>query len=164
MPATDTRLPKLLKKGGYATGLFGKWHLGYKPEFGPNAHGFDEFFGFLAADLDFYAHKDANGDPGLYENTKLVEEKGYLTDLITDRSLAFLKKHAAKPFFLENRFYNAPHWPFQVPGKPDDVRDSTRAYGSENGTSRGLRRQNGGTPRFRVSGTCSPNSIGLDLD
>jgi arylsulfatase A-like enzyme len=132
LPATDSSLPRLLKKGGYATGLFGKWHLGYKPEFGPNAHGFNEFFGFLAADLDYYAHKDASGDPGLYENTKLVEEKGYLTDLITDRALAFLKKHASGPFFLEVA-YNAPHWPFQVPGRADDVRNK-KTYGLENGT------------------------------
>jgi arylsulfatase A-like enzyme len=132
LPATEASLPKVLKKSGYATGLFGKWHLGYKPEFGPNAHGFDEFFGFLAADLDYYAHTDANGDPGLYENTKLVAQKGYLTDLITDRSLAFLKKHATEPFFLEVA-YNAPHWPFQVPGTPNDVRN-LRTYGPENGT------------------------------
>jgi arylsulfatase A-like enzyme len=132
LPVTDASLPRLLKKNDYATGLFGKWHLGYKPEFAPNAHGFDEFFGFLAADLDYYAHKDANGDPGLYENTKLIDEKGYLTDLITEHSLAFLKKHAAGPFFLEVA-YNAPHWPFQVPGKPDDVRD-IKTYGPETGT------------------------------
>ena len=101
LAVSDASLPKLLKKNGYATGLFGKWHLGYKPQFGPNAHGFDTFFGFLAADLDYYSHRDALGDPGLYEDTKLVQEKGYLTDLITERSLAFLKKHADGPFFLE---------------------------------------------------------------
>ena len=37
-----------MKNAGYATGLVGKWHLGYKPEFSPNAHGFDYFFGFLS--------------------------------------------------------------------------------------------------------------------
>jgi arylsulfatase A-like enzyme len=125
-------LPGRLRKAGYATGLFGKWHLGYKPEFAPNAHGFDEFFGFLAADLDYYSHRDALGDPGLYENTKLVRKKGYLTDLITERSLAFLKKNARRPFFLEVT-YNAPHWPFQVPGKPDDIR-TLKTYGPETGT------------------------------
>jgi arylsulfatase A-like enzyme len=132
LTVTETSLARLLKKAGYATGLFGKWHLGYKETFGPNAHGFDEFFGFLAADLDYYSHKDANGDPGLYENTRPVEQKGYLTDLITERSLAFLKKNARRPFFLEVA-YNAPHWPFQVPDKPDDVR-TTKNYGPETGT------------------------------
>jgi arylsulfatase A-like enzyme len=132
LSAKNPSLAGLLKKQGYATALFGKWHLGYKPEFGPNAHGFDEFFGFLAADLDYYAHTDANGDPGLYENTKLVETKGYLTDLITERSLAFLKKIKKGPFFLEVA-YNAPHWPFQPPDKPDDRR-TARTYGPETGT------------------------------
>ncbi len=112
--------------------MFGKWHLGYKPEFGPNAHGFDQFFGFLAADLDYYAHKDANGDPGLYENTSLVAEKGYLTDLITEHSVAFLEKNAQGPFFLEVA-YNAPHWPFQPPDTPDDKR-TAKTYGPETGT------------------------------
>src|SRR5262249_32839973 len=46
LPATGRSLPQLLKNNGYATGLVGKWHLGYKPEFSPNAHGFDSFFGF----------------------------------------------------------------------------------------------------------------------
>jgi arylsulfatase A-like enzyme len=132
LPVTRSSLPARLKKAGYATALFGKWHLGYRPEFAPNAHGFDQFFGFLAADLDYYSHRDANGDPGLYENTKLVEKNGYLTDLITERSLAFLRENARRPFFLEVA-YNAPHWPFQVPGKPDDFRN-LRTYGPETGT------------------------------
>jgi arylsulfatase A-like enzyme len=132
LAVSATGLPGLLKRAGYATGLFGKWHLGYKADFAPNAHGFDEFFGFLAADLDYYSHKDANGDPGLYEDTRLVERKGYLTDLITERSLAFLKKTDRRPFFLEVA-YNAPHWPFQVPAKPDDLR-TTKNYGPETGT------------------------------
>src|SRR5262245_48836405 len=42
---TGRSLPQLLKNSGYATVLFGKWHLGYLPEFQPNAHGFDQFFG-----------------------------------------------------------------------------------------------------------------------
>ena len=40
----EVGLARLLKNQGYVTGAFGKWHLGYKPEFGPNAHGFDQFF------------------------------------------------------------------------------------------------------------------------
>jgi arylsulfatase A-like enzyme len=132
LPAAETSVARLLKQHGYATGLFGKWHLGYKAEFGPNAHGFDEFFGFLAADLDYYAHTDANGDAGLYENTKPVAVNGYLTDLITERALAFLKKNGHRPFFLEVA-YNAPHWPFQPPDRPDDRR-TAKTYGPETGT------------------------------
>ncbi len=132
LPADGKSLPALMKKRGYATALYGKWHLGYKPEFAPNAHGFDDFFGFLAADLDYFAHTDANGDPGLYANTKLVEEKGYLTDLITDHALAFMRRQGGKPFFLEVA-YNAPHWPWQAPDRPDDRR-TTKTYGPEIGT------------------------------
>jgi arylsulfatase A len=132
LPAGPGSLPLLLKKAGYATGLQGKWHLGYREAFGPNAHGFDDFFGFLAADLDYYSHKDANGDAGLYANTKLVQSKGYLTDLITDRALDFLKRNADKPWFAEVA-YNAPHWPFQTPGHPEDER-TAKTYGPETGT------------------------------
>lgn len=48
LPVTGTSLPALLRANGYATGLVGKWHLGWRPEFGPNAHGFDEFYGLLS--------------------------------------------------------------------------------------------------------------------
>ncbi len=82
LPATGTTLPALLKKNGYATGLIGKWHLGFKPEFGPNAHGFDEFFGFRSGAVGYYSHKRGDGIPDLYENTTPVESQGYLTSLL----------------------------------------------------------------------------------
>jgi arylsulfatase A-like enzyme len=55
-----------------------------------------------------------------------------LTDLITERSLAFLKQKRDKPFFLEVA-YNAPHWPFQAPDRPADRR-TLRTYGPDVGT------------------------------
>ncbi|MBA3949769.1 MAG: sulfatase-like hydrolase/transferase, partial [Acidobacteria bacterium] len=116
LPPSDTSLPRMLKAGGYATGLIGKWHLGFTPAFGPNAHGFDEFFGFLAGAVDFYSHRRGDGAPDLYENTTPVRAPGYLTDEITDRSVAFLERHATGPFFLEVA-YNAPHWSFQPPDR-----------------------------------------------
>lgn len=125
-------IARALKSAGYATALFGKWHLGYRREFGPLAHGFDRFFGIVAADADYYSHKDALGDPGLYDGDRLVEQPGYLTDLITDRAVAFLKQRHDRPFFLEVA-YTAPHWPFQPPDRPDDVRNPSN-YGLEHGT------------------------------
>lgn len=127
----ETILASRLKGYGYATGVFGKWHLGYKAEYSPNAHGFDEFFGFLGSDLDYYGHQDGGGTPGLYENTELVNRSGYLTDLITDRAVSFIEKHQQAPFFLYVP-YNAPHWPFQPPNRPQDVRDRN-TYGPING-------------------------------
>src|SRR6185503_2237456 len=55
LPATEETLPRILKNAGYATALIGKWHLGFKPEFGPNRHGFDEFFGFRSGAIDYYS-------------------------------------------------------------------------------------------------------------
>ena len=127
LPVEEVSLARMLKREGYATALFGKWHLGYKPEFGPIAHGFDEFFGLLSADVDHYSHREISGEPDLYEGDRPVEKTGYMTDLITRRSLAFVEKNADKPFFLEVA-YNAVHWPFQPPDRPDDVRDLKTWY------------------------------------
>src|SRR6266545_7994166 len=109
LPALGTSLPALLKTNGYATGLVGKWHLGFKPEFGPNAHGFDEFFGFLSGAVDFYTHRRGDGMRDLFDNTTPVEAPGYLTDEITHRAVSFIDQRAADPFFLEIA-YNAVHW------------------------------------------------------
>jgi arylsulfatase A-like enzyme len=117
LPATGATLPALLKKNGYATGLIGKWHLGLKPEFGPNAHGFDEFFGFLSAAVGYYSHRSGDSKPDLYENTTPVKVAGYLTDEITRRAVSFVDRHSTGPFFLEVA-YNAVHWPFEVPDLP----------------------------------------------
>src|SRR5687768_5513431 len=117
LPATGRSLPQLLKNNGYATGLVGKWHLGYKPEFSPNAHGFDYFFGFKSGYIDYYQHTDGAGMPDLFENATPVQVAGYSTDLITDRSVTFIQQNAERPVFLEVA-YNAAHWPYQVPDKP----------------------------------------------
>jgi arylsulfatase A-like enzyme len=116
LPATGTSLPALLKANGYATGLVGKWHLGWKPEFGPISHGFDEFYGFLSGAHDYYT-RTADGPPDLYENTTPIEPAGYLTDEITRRGVSFITRHADGRFFLEVA-YNAVHWPFEPPDRP----------------------------------------------
>jgi len=117
LPVTGRSLPQLLKNNGYATGLVGKWHLGYKTEVSPNAHGFDYFFGFKSGLVDYYQHTDQSGAHDLYENDTPTHVDGYMTDLITERSVKFIEGHASAPFFLEVT-YNAAHWPFQVPDKP----------------------------------------------
>ncbi len=114
LPATGRSLPQLLKNAGYATGLVGKWHLGFKPEFQPNRHGFDYFWGYLAGYLDWYAHVRGDGQPDLWENTTAVQHQGYLGHELTRRAVTFIGDHASHPFFLEVS-YGAPHWPFQSP-------------------------------------------------
>lgn len=114
-----------LKKEGYATGICGKWHLGLKQECRPNANGFDEFSGFLAGCLDYYSHifyygmADGGKNPthDLWENENEVYANGeYLTERITEKSVDFIRRHKAEPFFLFVS-YNAPHYPMHVPEK-----------------------------------------------
>jgi arylsulfatase A-like enzyme len=105
-------IASLLKANGYATSLVGKWHLGFRPEWGPNAHGFDEFFGILAGAGDYHLHKTGMGQPDLYENLRPVERKGYLTDLLTERAVEYIARRRTAPFYL-SLHYTAPHWPWQ---------------------------------------------------
>jgi arylsulfatase A len=123
--ATGRTLPQLVKNNGYRTGLVGKWHLGYKPEFSPNAHGFDYFFGFKSGLIDYYQHTDSNGEHDLFENGEPTHVSGYSTDLFTERSVQFIEQNARQPFFLEIT-YNAAHWPFQVPDHPSVAPNNAR--------------------------------------
>ncbi len=121
LPVEETSIARMLKNKGYATALMGKWHLGYKPEFSPNAHGFDDFFGILSGNVDHYSHKENNGEHDLREQDKETFVEGYLTDHLARRSVEFIKRQKDKPFFLYLAF-NAVHWPFQRPNRPDTVR------------------------------------------
>jgi arylsulfatase A-like enzyme len=128
---TGTSLPQLLKNNGYLTALVGKWHLGWKSELSPNAHGFDYFFGFKSAFVDYYQHTAGGGAPlvaDLFENERAVDVPGYMTDLITDRSVRVIEENAKRPFFLDVS-YNAVHWPYQRPDSPSVARDNARHIG-----------------------------------
>jgi arylsulfatase A-like enzyme len=128
LPVTGRSLPQLLKNNGYATALVGKWHLGWKNEFSPGAHGFDYFFGFKSGYVDYYQHTAGADSPltaDLFENDRPVEVEGYLTDLITERSVQFIEQNAGQPFFIDVS-YNAAHWPYQVPDQPSAARDDAR--------------------------------------
>jgi arylsulfatase A-like enzyme len=114
-------LPQLLRdRGGYVTGIVGKWHLGYGDAVSPTRKGFDEFFGFRGGKIDFFKHTDAaqkdgtkDGKHDLWEGERRVPRKGYTTDLFTGRARQFIRDHAPrsaeKPFFLYLA-YNAPHY------------------------------------------------------
>jgi arylsulfatase A-like enzyme len=119
LPVADSVLARQLRAAGYATAISGKWHLGYEPKFLPNAHGFDSSFGPLGGATDYFFHTEPGGEPMLYEDGRPVRRDGYLTDLLTDAGVAFLRRAKDKPFFLYLP-YNAPHSPFQGPNdRPD---------------------------------------------
>ncbi|MBI5760568.1 MAG: sulfatase-like hydrolase/transferase [Planctomycetales bacterium] len=117
LPTSVPTLPKMLKAAGYATGAFGKWHLGYKDEFNPTKHGFDEYFGELLGHCDYYTHSYYDGTYALRDGLEPVKVEGYLTDLINRRAVEFVRKHASEPFFLYVP-HLAVHSPYQPPGRP----------------------------------------------
>ncbi|QHW33468.1 sulfatase-like hydrolase/transferase [Paenibacillus rhizovicinus] len=132
LPLEQKTIASVLKPEGYRTGLFGKWHLGVTPEQSPNAHGFDEFFGFLAGCVDYYSHifyweqrGGVNPVHDLWHNDREVWSNGeYLTELITAKTVAFIEAgreleqgdEQEQPFFAYAA-YNAPHYPMHAPQK-----------------------------------------------
>ena len=117
MPANHPTVASLLKRSGYDTALIGKWHLGLKPEYGPNRYGYDEFFGILAGATDYFTHarQDVSGlTHDLYENGEPIEREGYLTDLLTERAVGYLGRRHDRPFYL-SLHYTAPHSPWEGP-------------------------------------------------
>jgi arylsulfatase A-like enzyme len=117
LPAEQVTIAELLKQAGYATGCVGKWHLGYQPEHNPTRHGFDEYFGVLLGHADYYRYNYFDGTYCLRDGLEPVKAEGYLTDLLSERAVQFVRKHANEPFFLYVP-YNAVHSPFQPPDRP----------------------------------------------
>lgn len=118
LPPEHPTLPSLLRDAGYRTALMGKWHLGYPPAFGPLRSGYDEFFGPMSGGVDYFTHCSSTGQHDLYLGDAEQQEGGYLTDLITDHGLDFVRRMAegarsGTPFFL-SLHYTAPHWPWET--------------------------------------------------
>jgi arylsulfatase A-like enzyme len=116
-------LPSLLRDAGYATALFGKWHLGYPPHFGPLKSGYEQHFGPLSGGVDYFSHLDNSGNHDLYDQGEEVHRQGYLTDLVSDRAVDFIQQREAAQPFLMSVHYTAPHWPWET---RDDAAESQR--------------------------------------
>lgn len=110
MDPNETTIAEILKKHGYATGCFGKWHNGAYFRNHPNRQGFDEFFGFMMGHLGYYYNAIYN------HNDEAVATEGYSTDFFTQQAIGFIEQNKNKPFFCYIP-YNVPHSPFQVPEK-----------------------------------------------
>jgi arylsulfatase A-like enzyme len=100
----DTTIAQILKKAGYATGLFGKWGLGEEGTVGvPNKKGFDEFFGYLhQLHAQFYYPEFLWDNQTKYQlpANRDGQRGQYSHDLIMERASAFIGKHYTQPFFL----------------------------------------------------------------
>ena len=105
----EITVAQLLKKAGYRTGLFGKWHLGKYHGYQPQQRGFDEFLGHYHGHIERYDFPDQ-----LSHNGVLVKARGYVSELFTDAAMDFIeatKKKTKAPFFCALTF-NAPHSPW----------------------------------------------------
>lgn len=126
LPPEHPTTPSLLQRSGYKTALFGKWHLGTPPHFGPRLSGYDEFFGCHSGGLDYFAHTDVRGKHDLWENDAPCQAEGYFTDLISSRAVDFIEQQHSEntPFFISVH-YTAPHWPWLT---RDDREESKRTF------------------------------------
>jgi len=134
MPPSEILLSEILKARGYATGIFGKWHLGAGDHAIPSNRGFTTQYGFYEAyslymadtshaDIINQRHTDfsdpfiwgkgRSGTCAIRLNNEVIDEQYYLTDRIAEEANAFIRTHAEEPFFLYVPFL-APHTPFQA--------------------------------------------------
>jgi arylsulfatase A-like enzyme len=104
----EVTLAEALRAAGYATGLFGKWHLGDGPGLQPQDQGFDESLTFVGPAMRQYF------DPTLVHNGRPAPFKGYCMDLFTDHAIDFVRRRRDGPFLLYLPA-NLIHTPLQVP-------------------------------------------------
>lgn len=98
-------LPEILKKRGYATAIYGKWHLGTLPVFHPGRNGFDDWVGIPYSNDNGPLHPIVKGIPGLplFENDRVIAtdpDQSQFTKLFTDRAVKFIETNKDRPFFL----------------------------------------------------------------
>lgn len=132
LPLDEDTLPAMLKRAGYATGIFGKWHLGhFSPEYLPTRRGFDRQYGHYNGAIDYFEHT-RDGGFDWHSDDKVNRDKGYSTDLIGEQAVKFVTANAGKrPFFCYVPF-NAVHAPHQAPPKYlamyPDLKGNRRTY------------------------------------
>lgn len=117
MDASVETLAEVFRDAGYTTGIFGKWHLGYRTDFSPIVQGFEVFKGFVAGNVDYHSHLDNELVFDWWNDTTLQDDPGYTTDLITGYAVDFLQTNHDRPFVLYVP-YAAPHDPYQGRNDP----------------------------------------------
>jgi len=144
MSAAERTFADELQDSGYATGMVGKWHLGYKGPHHPMQRGFDEYFGVLAGG-SIFIDPDTPGVESMGQISKTRQSRrsirrgygpvtvdDYLTDVFTNEAVDFIERHQDEPFFLYLS-HTTPHTPLQATQKYLDryrhIEDSgTRIY------------------------------------
>jgi len=118
LPQEETTIAEALKTKGYATGIIGKWHLGHLPQYAPDKHGFDYFFGLPYSNDMLHTRNKTYPPLPVIRNTEVIEEdpdQTQLTKRYTEEAVAFIRNHKQRPFFL---YYanNFPHEPLFASG------------------------------------------------
>ncbi len=112
LPHESRILPERLRARGYATAMFGKWHIGYTAANTPTARGFDTFYGFLDGAMA-YTPDGASGLKTLMRGTEPAPMPAHTTEAFTDGAVAFIDANKSRPFFIYAS-YNAVHAPLQA--------------------------------------------------
>ena len=102
---SELLLPEICRERGYATAIFGKWHLGHREKFLPTNHGFDRFFGLPYSNDNGPLHPIVRTIPPLplIENTSAIEhdpDQSQFTRRFTEESVKFIAANKDRPFFL----------------------------------------------------------------
>lgn len=142
LPDADLTIAQRLKAVGYATGMFGKWHIGFRPDRVPTAKGFDEFYGFLAGAHAYTPTSSRAGDNSVGQGEALVgggrtvlrgttpePMAPHMTEALATEAIAFIDRNKQRPFFVYLPF-NAVHAPLDTSKAYYDrfpqIKDETR--------------------------------------
>ncbi|MBN2473581.1 MAG: sulfatase [Pirellulales bacterium] len=117
----ELTIGELAKQRGYATAIYGKWHLGHHPQFLPTRHGFDDYFGLPYSNDMWPFHPTSRSFPPLplIEGEKIInanvtaEDQTHLTTWYTERAVRFIEQNQRRPFLLYVP-HNMPHVPLFV--------------------------------------------------
>ncbi|MBT8036727.1 MAG: arylsulfatase [Verrucomicrobiae bacterium] len=110
MSLDSVTVADMLKRGGYATGMFGKWHLGKEKAYRPEKRGFD------IAMTTVGDSQKPHFNPTMLRNGKEEKHKGYRTDILFREAIRFIDGHKDRPFFCYLATYS-PHSPLVAPEK-----------------------------------------------
>ncbi len=120
MDTREITIAEMLSANGYATGIFGKWHLGDTYPNRPTDQGFEVSLihnaGGMAqvGDPNTYFKEQSYFDATLWKNNTLIQTEGYCSDVFTTATIDFIEKNKNQSFFAYLSF-NAPHTPLEVP-------------------------------------------------
>ncbi len=168
LPLQATTIAEVFQQNGYATAMYGKWHLGYRAPFLPTRQGFDDFRGLVSGDGDHHSHIDRSGRPDWWHNDRIKMEQGYSVDLITKHCIELLRRSKDRRFFLYVP-HLAIHFPWQT---PDDSGYRKQGTSYHNLTKLGQLESKDVGQRVRAMVEAVDNSVGqilaelrrLDLD